>query len=331
MKRFTVIIAFLLLLCVSAWSQAKPSLKYNKDGKFKIAQFTDFHYISGDARSKRALDCLNSVLDSEKPDFVVITGDIVYSGEVEKAINEITRPIVSRGVPFSITFGNHDHQFDRKLTQIYDQVQAMPLAVMPERGDSNSLDYTVELRSADDSHIANVFYCIYSHAKTRHKGVGRYDWIYPDQVMWYLDNSRQYTAENKGKPIPSLLFTHIPLMEYRYAEADDKIPLFGHNLERICCPELNSGLFTALYDEGDVMGIFCGHDHDNDFATVYNGVLLAYGRFSGGDTEYNHLPQSGTRMIELSEDKRDFRTWIRLADGSVEQTMSFPSDFKKKK
>lgn len=331
MKRITLTTALSLLLCVVALAQAKPTLKYNEDGKFKIAQFTDLHHQYGKPESRRAIECLNSVLDSEKPDFVVITGDLIYANNVEKAMEEITEPMVSRGVPFCITFGNHDHGFDRSLSQIYDQVQAKPLAVMPDRGNSESYDYTVELRSKDDSRIANVFYCIYSHTKTRHKGVGVYDWIHPDQIMWYLDSSREYKEGNKGKPLPSLLFTHIPLMEYQYAESDDKIPLFGNNRERICCPALNSGLFTAFYDEGDVVGMFCGHDHDNDFATVYQGVLLAYGRYSGGDTEYNHLGQSGARMIELKEGSRDLRTWIRLADGTVEQEMSFPSDFKKKK
>lgn len=330
MKRTSLTITFTLLLCICAWAQTKPVLKYNNDGKFKIAQFTDLHYKYGNEKSKRALECLNAVLDAEKPDLAIITGDINYGAEVEKAYAEITEPFISRGVPFCITFGNHDHQYELTLSQIYDMVQAMPLAVMPERGGRDSYDYTVELRSKDNSRIANVFYCIFSHAKTRHKGVGRYDWIYPDQVMWYLDTSRDYKEGNKGKPIPSYLFTHIPLMEYRYAESDKKIPLFGNDQESICCPELNSGLFTAFYDEGDIAGVFCGHDHDNDFATVYYGVLLAYGRFSGCDNEYNHLGLSGARMIELKEGSRNLRTWIRLADGSIEQEKSFPSDFKKK-
>lgn len=41
-------------------------------------------------------------------------------------------------------------------------------------------------------------------------------------------------------------------------------------------------LFTSVKECGDVMGIFVGHDHDNDYAVAYKEVLLAYGRYTGG-------------------------------------------------
>ena len=43
-----------------------------------------------------------------------------------------------------------------------------------------------------------------------------------------------------------------------------------------------------------------GHDHDDDYAVMWHGVLLAYGRYTGGDTVYNNLP-NGARVIELTE------------------------------
>jgi hypothetical protein len=38
----------------------------------------------------------------------------------------------------------------------------------------------------------------------------------------------------------------------------------------------NSGLFGAVMDRGDVLGIFAGHDHVNDFVGDYFGVTLGY-------------------------------------------------------
>lgn len=330
MKRIILVFSLVLTVVAAAVAQAKPVLKYKADGKFKVLQLTDIHYKYGKSGSKRALECINAVLDAERPDFVIITGDLVYDNKVEEAINEMTEPITRRNIPFGIVFGNHDHQFDRTLSQIYDQVQAMPLCIMPERGDVPSPDYTVEVRSSDNAKIANVFYCIDTHKGARMKGVGRYDWIHTDQVLWYLDNSRQYKAENGGEIVPSLLFIHIPLMEYAYAEADKKNTLFGTKREDVSSPELNSGMFAALRDEGDVVGIFSGHDHDNDFATSYMGVFLAYGRYSGGNTVYNHLKPSGARVIELTEGSRDIHTWLRLADGTKEQETTFPADYIKK-
>lgn len=37
------------------------------------------------------------------------------------------------------------------------------------------------------------------------------------------------------------------------------------------------------------MGMFVGHDHNNDYAVAYKEVLLAYGRYTGGNTVYNDL------------------------------------------
>jgi hypothetical protein len=42
------------------------------------------------------------------------------------------------------------------------------------------------------------------------------------------------------------------------------------NEKAVCCSAYNTGLFNAMLDMGDVQGVFCGHDHNNDFA----GMLL---------------------------------------------------------
>ena len=50
-------------------------------------------------------------------------------------------------------------------------------------------------------------------------------------------------------------------------------------------------MFANMLECGDVMGVFAGHDHVNDYiATLYN-IALGYGRASGGKkllTEIKH-------------------------------------------
>ena len=94
--------------------------------------------------------------------------------------------------------------------------------------------------------------------------------------------------------MPALAFFHIPLPEYNEAASDENAILIGTRMEKACAPELNTGMFTAMKEAGDVMGMFVGHDHDNDYAVMWKGILLAYGRFTGGNTEYNHLSQRCT-------------------------------------
>lgn len=45
---------------------------FNKEGKFKILQLTDTHYVAGDPKSVRALDNVNQMLDLEKPIWLFI-------------------------------------------------------------------------------------------------------------------------------------------------------------------------------------------------------------------------------------------------------------------
>jgi hypothetical protein len=80
----------------------------------------------------------------------------------------------------------------------------------------------------------------------------------------------------------------------------------------------------------DILGIFVGHDHDNDYAVDWKGILLAYGRYTGGNTVYNNLA-NGARVIELTEGEKGFKTWIRLKNDEIINKISYPADFVKKK
>ena len=67
----------------------------------------------------------------------------------------------------------------------------------------------------------------------------------------------------------------------------------------------------------------------NDYVVDWNGILLGYGRYSGGNTVYNDIPGgNGARVIELTEGERTFNTWIRIAGGKVINTVSYPADAK---
>ena len=77
MKQLLIILS-LVLGCLQPGYTQKPVLKFNKDGKFKIVQFTDVHYIHGNPKSAVSLERINEVLDAEKPDLVLFTGDVIY-------------------------------------------------------------------------------------------------------------------------------------------------------------------------------------------------------------------------------------------------------------
>ncbi len=108
-KKFSLIICFLLLF-LQTHAQTKPELKFDKNGKFKIVQFTDVHLkVENKPRCDSVMNTISSLVESEKPDLVVFTGDIVTSEFVEKAWLRVTAPISNAGIPWAVVFGNHDH------------------------------------------------------------------------------------------------------------------------------------------------------------------------------------------------------------------------------
>lgn len=315
---------FLTTVCMAQ----KTELRFNKDGKFKIVQFTDVHFKYGNPSSDVALERINEVLDTERPDLVVFTGDVIYAAPADTAMRRVLELAAKRKLPFAVTFGNHDDEQGMTRAQLYDIIRQVPGNLMPERGSSLSPDYVLTVKSSSTpKKDAALLYCMDSHSYSPLKDVKGYAWFTFDQIGWYRQQSARYTGQNGGQPMPALAFFHIPLPEYNEAASDENAILRGTRMEEACSPKINTGMFAAMKEAGDVMGMFVGHDHDNDYAVMWKNILLAYGRFTGGNTEYNHLP-NGARVIVLDEGARTFTSWIRQKDGVVDRT-SYPASFVK--
>lgn len=300
---------------------ASAQLSFNTDGHFKIVQFTDLHYIYGNPMSGVAVECVEDVLDSEHPDLVVFTGDLIYGAPAHEGIEAVLSPVAKRGIPFCVTLGNHDDEQDMERRAIYDYIRSFKGCVQPD-----GADYVLHVKSNRSDSTAAAIYCIDSHAYSTVDGVKGYAWHTLDQLNWYAAQSRALTQANGGTPLPALSFFHIPLPEFASAASAPGNPLIGTRREGVGCPQLNSGLFALMRQCGDVMAVIVGHEHDNDYATLWHGILLAYGRYSGGNTVYNHL-SNGARVIELSQGSRTFTTWLRLRGGAVNDRTVFPDSY----
>ena len=234
--------------------------------------------------------------------------------------------VSDRKIPFAVTFGNHDDEHGLSRPELYDIMRSIPYNVQPDRGSEASPDYVLEVKSSDGNRTAAVLYCMDSNSYSAIDDIGGYAWLDSDQVDWYRSQSGRYADLNGGKPLPALAFFHIPLPEYNCAASDERAVLRGIRMEKACAPVLNTGMFAAMKESGDVMGVFVGHDHDNDYTVMWHGILLGYGRYTGGDTVYNHLP-NGARVIVMEEDSRSFTTWIDLAGGETVSKTVFPDSY----
>ena len=320
-----LILGLSMLMCIGQ-AFAQNTLRFKK-GLFKIVQITDLHYKLGVKASEQGLACVREMVETEKPDLVVVTGDIIYSAPADSTLSVVLKTFAKLGVPFCMTFGNHDYDFKTPTVALYNQMQKTPNCVMLVLQGKNT-DYSLPILSSNGKRTAAVLYCIDTHNKPAIGGIGGYQWISHNQITWYRQRSMVYKQKNGGRPVPSLAFLHIPLPEFNYATDNTQCPMYGSRLEKAYSPSLNSGMFASIKEMGDIMGVFCGHDHDNDYAVSYFNVLLAHGRFSGGNTEYNHLKR-GARVIVLKEGKREFDTWIREVGGNVLYRTTYPKSYVK--
>ena len=320
----------LLILGVCFMNAQKPELKFGTDKTFKIVQFTDVHWIYNDSRSDIAGERMNEVLDAEKPDFVIYTGDIIFGKPAKESLLKALEPVITRNIPFAVTWGNHDDEQGMSRKELFDLIQDIPNNLTSTvQGITGVTNFILPVKSADGKKESAVLYVFDSNSYSPiKKVVDGYGWIALDQIDWYTKTSKELTAKNSGQPIPSLAFFHIPLPEYHEAVLDEKTYMVGTRKEVACAPTINTGLGASMLQAGDVMGVFVGHDHVNDYVVNWRGILLGYGRYTGGSTVYHDVPQgNGARVIELIEGKRAFKTWERIAGGKIINEVNYPSDF----
>jgi len=314
-RKIPLLILILIVVSTGIFAK-KKTLRFNQNGVFKIVQFTDTHYYFDSPKSAVVIEMMNEVLDAEKPDLVIFTGDVVTLAPLEKGWRAITEPIVKRQISWAVTLGNHDDEQDQKREAILPLIKDIPYNVTLE-GDKKVYghgNYVLPIQSQLANKTVALLYCMDSNAYTSIEGVGKYGWFRRSQIDWYSQTSSRWTKKNGGTPLPALAFFHIPLPEYTQAWEKGDLEPIGVKNEEVCSPVVNTGMFATMLQQGDVMGTFVGHDHVNDYVAALHGIALTYGRFSGGASTYGDLT-NGARVIVLEEGKRQFTTWIRVRGG----------------
>lgn len=314
-----------------------PTLRFRNDGTFKILQLTDIHFQpeAGPEYAARYNTLIDGLLEAEKPDLVVVTGDVLYwsNRPMNEYFDAAVAPMIRHQVPYAFVMGNHDAESTFTGQDVFTHLQSKPYSVS-QTGPAAlgaSGNYAIEIHGKDGA-TSSVLYMLDSHdhadrmpdATPRENGA--YAWLTADQVRWYGETSEAFTRQDNGMPVPSLMFFHIPLQEYNAAW---RHRASGNRLEDESPQGRNTGMFSAIEAHRDVMGVFVGHDHTNDYVGSLNGVALGYGRKTGLSV-YGPAPlERGGRVIVLHEGKKEFDTWIRTESGRVENPLSIPTHFDK--
>ncbi len=299
-----------------------PDLRFTASGDFTIVQFTDTHIKNGEVEDCQTQSLMERVLEVERPQLVVLTGDVIEGEPCRDpawAWRFAVEPMERRGIPWAAAFGNHDDEGSLSRPELLEVQQSCSMC-LTQRGPediSGVGNYWLPIRPAVGSEIITALFFLDSGSYTTLK---RYDYIKPDQIRWFVQTSRQASHQNGGRPIPSLVFFHIPLPEYD--DVWDQGLARGTKLEKVCRPAHNSGFLDAMAAAGGVMGVFVGHDHINDYEGTLRDIRLCYGRGTGYATYGREGFRRGARVIRLRENTGGLETWCRLDDGSVVRYVS---------
>lgn len=322
----TVLFIHILVLCCGLMSarQKNLSLQFPSSGELKILQLTDLHLNPHMLQENRkTYDNIDYLVRTERPDFIAVTGDVLWGAPAEDMLQHFLDVLDGYGIPYSIVYGNHDREQGIPLGKMSSMISEAQFSLNRVAGDDSLEDVRIPVLSSDGSGREMVgIFMMDSHDYTPITGVGRYATFSQEQVRWLREECEAASLRNGGVPVPSLAFFHIPLPEYRRLWDLKGFKVVGTRGEDVACSELNTGMFEAMRMTGNVLGCFCGHDHDNDYVANFCNIALGYGRYTGSNTVYNHL-RHGARVIVLHEGQRLFRSWIRETDGVVTHECSF--------
>ena len=298
------------------------SLKLNKEGTFKIVQFTDLHYGANlDKKKDNSTSNLERyILDLEKPDLVVVTGDIISSEWwdtnqyqdvwTKKLWEKMNMPMIERNIPYAIIFGNHENDWIRDLIlELELEYRPFSLTQAQHYNKNTGNFYRLTIEDSHNQPFTHLWFFDSLQYGCRHD---------PSSYGCPTQFQTEYFRSMEDG-LPGIAFIHIPLIDFLDMWNSNESRIYGNMREDekhgICCSTVQTGLFQVL-KQGNVKAIYSGHDHSSDFYGYHQGVLLSYGRKTGYPL-YGPHALHGARVLELNENGT-IETWIRQADGSVE-------------
>ena len=280
---------------------------FNVDAEddFRILQITDVH-IGGGAfsigKDAKALDAVEKLVRAANPALVVVTGDVAYPFPLQSGSfnnlreSEMFAKLMEKlEVYYTISFGNHDTEsysfYDRN--DLYEFYSDEKYCLIDRADNADGINYAVNIADAETGRIIQTLYMMDTHAYVK-DGNGlfdRYDGLHENQIAWYRSEVERMNSINAAfGDVESLLFMHIPFVEYEtawqeYREAGSKDTenvtyFYGEALEpdeNVCHSMYDDDMFETILELGSTKGVFVGHDHLNYFSVEYKGVRLTYG------------------------------------------------------
>ncbi|KID95346.1 Metallophosphoesterase, partial [Metarhizium majus ARSEF 297] len=322
-------------------SRCSRRLSFNQDGTFQISIFEDLHFGEnawdqwGPQQDINSVKVMEAVLDSETPDLVVLNGDLItgentYLENSTAYMDQIAGPLVSRGLPWASTYGNHDHNFNISGAGLLARERRWP----------NSL--TRSMVAGRDAGVTNYYLPVYAADCAPGD-----DDCAPELLLWFFDSRGGFYFRERGPD-----GRQASVDAHRQPGVDDDVPL-ARQAQGWCAdgsngPECVYGgqdepFMRAVAATPGLIGLFSGHDHGATWcykwdrlvpgmAVAGTGLNLCFGQHSGYGGYGNWI--RGARQLRLSADTLRRRrweadTWIRTEKGGVVGRVSLNATYGK--
>ncbi|KID66259.1 calcineurin-like phosphoesterase, partial [Metarhizium hybridum] len=297
-------------------SRSSRRLSFNQDGTFQISIFEDLHFGEnawdqwGPQQDINSVKVMDAVLDSERPDLVVLNGDLItgentYLENSTAYMDQIAGPLVARGLPWASTYGNHDHNFNISGAGLLARERRWP----------NSL--TRSMVAGRDAGVTNYYLPVYAADCAPGD-----DGCTPALLLWFFDSRGGFYFRRRRPP---------PARRRRRRAA------------RPAGPGLDEPFMRAVAATPGLIGLFSGHDHGATWCYKWDrlvpgmtvagtGLNLCFGQHSGYGGYGNWI--RGARQLRLSADALRRRrweadTWIRTENGGVVGRVSLNATYGK--
>jgi hypothetical protein len=189
--------------------------------------------------------------------------------------------------------------------------------------------------------------------------VSRPNWVDESVVEWF-EATRAQLAKRYKKTIPSYAFVHIPVgAMYGFQQTDgvDEHNEPGINADNplsqqgVQSPLYNAttsfeytgqdkAFMKALLETENLMGVFSGHDHGDDWCFKWNenltfldltgnGLVFCFGRHTGYGGYGSWTRGSRQILVDIKDLGKSTKTWTRLEDGTTVGAVTLNSTYGK--
>ncbi len=320
----------------------KVPLNFTESGKFRILVLSDADI------NPNTVSAIEAMAETEKPNLVMFAGDVsggmTTKAELEEYLAALVSPLEERKIPWAVVFGEQDtdgglspeaqmevySSFEYCVSKsefVSDEAISYFLPIYPFGEIDNGSAPMFGIWAMGQSTMISAMNSGASGepllSDEMEIGID-YGYVPTSHIAWLSENQSVLDRENRGK-MPTVVVTHTPVPEFTIiAENPEATRMLGNYGEKVASSPINSGLFAAVLDAENVLGLYVGHDHLNSFSGKYCGIELGYaasigydGYGLGGTFDINNSLRGG-RMIELT---------VKDGEISLSSRMAYASDY----